>query len=109
MDFATPGEHTALRTAVADIAVTFGNEYYTHKAEAREFTAELWTDHRRRAAADLDRQDPEERAPRPVPGLLRGAAGGLRPRQRVEGCGDSIRLPGLKTTQEEEAGVALAR
>ena len=42
MDFATPDEHTALRTAVADIAAGFGNEYYTRKAEAREFTAELW-------------------------------------------------------------------
>src|SRR3984957_10008090 len=42
MDFGTPDEHTALRTAVADIAAGFGNEYYTRKAEAREFTAELW-------------------------------------------------------------------
>jgi alkylation response protein AidB-like acyl-CoA dehydrogenase len=42
MDFGIPDEHRALRTAVADVAVGFGNDYYTRKAEAREFTAELW-------------------------------------------------------------------
>jgi alkylation response protein AidB-like acyl-CoA dehydrogenase len=42
MDFGIPDEHRALRTAVADVAAGFGNEYYTRKAEAREFTAELW-------------------------------------------------------------------
>ena len=42
MDFGISDEHRALRTAVADVAAGFGNEYYTRKAEAREFTAELW-------------------------------------------------------------------
>src|ERR1700730_2525665 len=42
MDFGIPDEHRALRTAVADVAAGFGNDYYTRKAEAREFTAELW-------------------------------------------------------------------
>ena len=42
MDFATTEEHRALRAAVADIAAGFGNDYYTRKAEAREFTGELW-------------------------------------------------------------------
>jgi len=42
MDFATTEEHRALRAAVADIAAGFGNDYYTRKAEAREFTSELW-------------------------------------------------------------------
>ena len=42
MDFAIPEEHRALRAAVADIAAGFGNDYYTRKAEAREFTSELW-------------------------------------------------------------------
>ena len=43
MDFGIPDEHRALRTAVADVAAGFGNDYYTRKAEAREFTGELWT------------------------------------------------------------------
>ncbi|HEY6493948.1 MAG TPA: acyl-CoA dehydrogenase family protein [Trebonia sp.] len=42
MDFGIPDEHRALRTAVADVAAGFGNDYYTRKAEAREFTGELW-------------------------------------------------------------------
>src|SRR6202142_840846 len=42
MDFGIPDEHRALRTAVADVAAGFGNGYYTRKAEAREFTGELW-------------------------------------------------------------------
>jgi alkylation response protein AidB-like acyl-CoA dehydrogenase len=42
MDFGIPDEHRALRTAVADVAAGFGNDYYTRKAEAREFTSELW-------------------------------------------------------------------
>src|SRR6202044_3789821 len=42
MDFGIPDEHRALRTAVADVAAGFGSDYYTRKAEAREFTAELW-------------------------------------------------------------------
>jgi alkylation response protein AidB-like acyl-CoA dehydrogenase len=42
MDFGIPEEHRALRAAVADIAAGFGNDYYTRKAEAREFTSELW-------------------------------------------------------------------
>jgi hypothetical protein len=42
MDFGIPDEHRALRAAVADVAAGFGNEYYTRKAEAREFTGELW-------------------------------------------------------------------
>lgn len=42
MDFAIPDEHRALRAAVADVAAGFGNDYYTRKAEAREFTGELW-------------------------------------------------------------------
>ena len=43
MDFGIRDEHRALRAAVADIAAGFGNDYYTRKAEAREFTSELWT------------------------------------------------------------------
>jgi alkylation response protein AidB-like acyl-CoA dehydrogenase len=43
MDFAVTEEHRALRAAVADIAAGFGGDYYTRKAEAREFTSELWT------------------------------------------------------------------
>jgi alkylation response protein AidB-like acyl-CoA dehydrogenase len=43
MDFAITEEHHALRAAVADIAAGFGGDYYTRKAEAREFTSELWT------------------------------------------------------------------
>src|ERR1700730_10857347 len=42
MDFSTTDEHTPLRQAVAAIAAQFGNDYYTRKAEAREFTSELW-------------------------------------------------------------------
>ena len=42
MDFEVPGEHRALRTAVATVAAGFGNDYYTRKAEAREPTDELW-------------------------------------------------------------------
>jgi alkylation response protein AidB-like acyl-CoA dehydrogenase len=42
MDFSTTDEHIALRQAVAGIAARFGNDYYTRKAEAREFTSELW-------------------------------------------------------------------
>jgi alkylation response protein AidB-like acyl-CoA dehydrogenase len=42
MDFAIPDEHRVLRAAVADVAAGFGNDYYTRKAEAREFTGELW-------------------------------------------------------------------
>lgn len=43
MDFDLTTEHHALRAAVADIAAGFGGDYYTRKAEAREFTSELWT------------------------------------------------------------------
>ena len=42
MDFVTDDEHLALRGAVAAIATGFGGDYYTAKAEAREFTDELW-------------------------------------------------------------------
>src|SRR3984893_9733706 len=42
MDFSTTDEHMALRQAVAAITAQFGNDYYTRKAEAREFTSELW-------------------------------------------------------------------
>ena len=42
MDFSTADEHLALRQAVAAITAQFGNDYYTRKAEAREFTSELW-------------------------------------------------------------------
>jgi alkylation response protein AidB-like acyl-CoA dehydrogenase len=42
MDFTSAEEHRGLRAAVADIAAEFGNDYYTRKAEAREFTSELW-------------------------------------------------------------------
>ncbi|KQZ68761.1 MULTISPECIES: acyl-CoA dehydrogenase family protein [unclassified Nocardioides] len=42
MDFQTSEEHRALRAAVAGISGSFGNDYYTKKAEAREFTEELW-------------------------------------------------------------------
>jgi alkylation response protein AidB-like acyl-CoA dehydrogenase len=44
MDFAITGEHRALRAAVAEIAAGYGNDYYTRKAEAREFTSELWAE-----------------------------------------------------------------
>ena len=42
MDFAVSEEHEALRRAVAKIAADFGGAYYARKAEAREFTGELW-------------------------------------------------------------------
>ena len=42
MDFAVDDEHQALRGAVAKIAADFGGSYYARKAEAREFTGELW-------------------------------------------------------------------
>ena len=42
MDFAVTEEHLALRGAVAKIAADFGGSYYARKAEAREFTSELW-------------------------------------------------------------------
>jgi alkylation response protein AidB-like acyl-CoA dehydrogenase len=42
MDFAVTEEHEALRRAVAKIAGDFGGAYYARKAEAREFTGELW-------------------------------------------------------------------
>jgi alkylation response protein AidB-like acyl-CoA dehydrogenase len=42
MDFAVTVEHRELRAAVAGIAAGFGGDYYTRKAEAREFTSELW-------------------------------------------------------------------
>jgi alkylation response protein AidB-like acyl-CoA dehydrogenase len=42
MAFSTADEHLALRYAFAGIAAQFGNDYYTRKAEAREFTSELW-------------------------------------------------------------------
>ena len=42
MDFAVSEEHEALRGAVAKIAADFGGAYYARKAEAREFTGELW-------------------------------------------------------------------
>jgi alkylation response protein AidB-like acyl-CoA dehydrogenase len=42
MDFAVTEEHRALRAAVAEIAGGFGGDYYARKAEAREFTSELW-------------------------------------------------------------------
>jgi alkylation response protein AidB-like acyl-CoA dehydrogenase len=42
MDFSTADEHLALRQAVAAITAQFGNDYYIRKAEAREFTSELW-------------------------------------------------------------------
>lgn len=42
MDFEVTEEHKALRSAVAEICAGFGNEYYTRKAESREFTHELW-------------------------------------------------------------------
>jgi alkylation response protein AidB-like acyl-CoA dehydrogenase len=42
MDFGVTEEHRALRAAVAEIAAGFGGDYYARKAEAREFTSELW-------------------------------------------------------------------
>lgn len=42
MDFAVSVEHRELRAAVAGIAAGFGGDYYTRKAEAHEFTSELW-------------------------------------------------------------------
>lgn len=43
MDFQVTDEETALRSAVAAICAKYGNDYYTRKAEAREFTEELWS------------------------------------------------------------------
>jgi len=42
VDFHISDEERALRAAVRAISTEFGNEYYTRKAEAREFTEELW-------------------------------------------------------------------
>ena len=42
MDFSPNDDHLALRRAVRSIAGEFGGDYYTAKAEAREFTQELW-------------------------------------------------------------------
>jgi alkylation response protein AidB-like acyl-CoA dehydrogenase len=42
MDFEQDEDHVALRQAVASITASFGGEYYTAKAEAREPTSELW-------------------------------------------------------------------
>jgi alkylation response protein AidB-like acyl-CoA dehydrogenase len=42
MDFSPNDEHLALRQAVGAITDEFGGDYYTRKAEAREFTTELW-------------------------------------------------------------------
>jgi alkylation response protein AidB-like acyl-CoA dehydrogenase len=42
VEFAVSEEHEALRRAVGKIAGDFGGAYYARKAEAREFTAELW-------------------------------------------------------------------
>lgn len=42
MDFSPNDEHTALRRAVGAICAKFGGAYYAEKAEAREFTGELW-------------------------------------------------------------------
>jgi alkylation response protein AidB-like acyl-CoA dehydrogenase len=42
MEFSETSEHQALRQAVTAIAAKFGNPYYTAKAEAREFTSEVW-------------------------------------------------------------------
>jgi alkylation response protein AidB-like acyl-CoA dehydrogenase len=42
MDFSPNDEHLALRQAVGAIAAEFGGDYYTAKAEARQFTSELW-------------------------------------------------------------------
>ena len=42
MDFSTSAEHQQLRETVAAIAGEFGSDYYTAKAEARQFTSELW-------------------------------------------------------------------
>ncbi|RHW28538.1 acyl-CoA dehydrogenase [Nocardioides immobilis] len=43
MDFQVTEDDNALRKAVAGICARYGNDYYTRKAEAREFTEELWT------------------------------------------------------------------
>src|ERR1700744_4280980 len=43
MDFSTSEEDRALRAAVAEVAASFGHDYYTRKAEAREPTTELWS------------------------------------------------------------------
>lgn len=37
-------DHADLRAAVAAVTKSFGTPYYTEKAEAREFTAELWAE-----------------------------------------------------------------
>ncbi|MHA6758296.1 acyl-CoA dehydrogenase family protein [Streptacidiphilus sp. PAMC 29251] len=42
MDFSPNEDHAALRSALAAITAPFGGAYYTRKAEAREFTTELW-------------------------------------------------------------------
>lgn len=42
MDFQVTEEDRALRSAVRSISARYGNAYYTKKAEARDFTEELW-------------------------------------------------------------------
>ena len=42
MDFQVTEEDRALRSAVRAISARYGNDYYTKKAEARDFTEELW-------------------------------------------------------------------
>jgi alkylation response protein AidB-like acyl-CoA dehydrogenase len=42
MDFAEPDEHAMLRAAVADIAATFGHEYFHERAVTGGKTEELW-------------------------------------------------------------------
>ena len=43
MEFSRNDDHAALRAAVAEVARSFGPDYYTRRAEAREHTQELWT------------------------------------------------------------------
>lgn len=42
MDFSRDDDHAALRAAVAEVAASFGHDYYARRAEAREHTPELW-------------------------------------------------------------------
>lgn len=43
MEFSVSEDHSALRSAVADLAASFGHSYYTQKSESGERTTELWT------------------------------------------------------------------
>jgi alkylation response protein AidB-like acyl-CoA dehydrogenase len=43
MEFSVNDDHAALRAAVAEVAASFGHQYYARKAAAREDVHELWS------------------------------------------------------------------